>query len=65
MCCIKMVEEKEEINTSVVGLYKLLYFPWMTAIVLSAKSLGSISVAVGLMWVSVQVVVDLSRAHLG
>lgn len=55
-----MVEEKGEINTSVVGLNKLFYFPWITAIVVTAKGLGSRSVAVGLMLVSAQELVDLS-----
>lgn len=37
MCCIKMVEGKEEINTSVACLNKLRYFHWITAIIVSAK----------------------------
>lgn len=40
MCCIKMVKEKREINTRVAGLNNLPYFPWISAIVVSAKGSG-------------------------
>lgn len=40
VCCIKMAEEKWETNTQMAGLNNLPYFPWITAIVASAKGSG-------------------------
>lgn len=61
-----MVEEKEEINTSVAGLNKLRYFHWITAIIVSAKGFRQHFCCC---WTHVsffsQVVVDLSWVHLG